>query len=116
MISNIPAGKLTARVTLLRPVSTITTGSHVKTYTDDVTVWANLKQVSLREIMRSQVEMQTETYTVLMRYRPGITQEWCLRLPNQKRYRIISINTDPESGAMIIGAELDNSIVQKVES
>ena len=85
-------------------------------YTDDVTVWANLKQVSLREIMRSNVEMQTETYTVLMRYRPGITQEWCLRLPNQKRYKIISINTDPASGAMIIGAELDNSIVQKVES
>ena len=116
MISNIPAGKLTARVTLLRPASTITTGSHVKTYTDDVTVWANLKQVSLREIMRSQVEMQTETYTVLMRYRPGITQEWCLRLPNQKRYRIISINTDPKSGAMIIGAELDNSISQTVTS
>jgi hypothetical protein len=53
---------------------------------------------------------------VLMRYRPGITQEWCLRLPNQKRYRIISINTDPESGAMILGAELDNSISQTVTS
>ena len=116
MIANIAAGKLTARVTLLRPASTITTGSHVKTYTDDVTVWANIKQVSLREIMRSNVEMQTETYTVLMRYRPGITQEWCLRLPNQKRYRIISINTDPESGAMILGAELDNSIAQTVTS
>ena len=116
MISNISAGKLTARVTLLRPTTSISTGSHVTAYTDDVTVWANLKQVSLREIMRSNVEMQTETYTVLMRYRPGLTQEWCLRLPNQKRYRIISINTDLESGAMILGAELDNSIVQKVES
>ena len=116
MISNIDAGRLDQRITLLEPTKTLNTGSHTLSYKDNATVWANVKQLTLRETISSNVELQTETYTILLRYRSGITQDWCVRLPNQKRYRIISINTDKTAGAMILGIELDNSIVQKVTS
>lgn len=117
MISNVNAGKLNYQVTLLKPAKTLNgQGAHSITYTSAGTVWANLKQISLREAMTSNVELQTETYTVLMRYRSGIGQDWCVELPNKLRYKIVSINTDKLSGMMILGVELDNTIIQKVES
>lgn len=117
MISNVSAGKLRDQIKLLKPSKTLnTSGSHVVTYTTVGTVWCNLKQVTLREIMNSSVEMPTETYTILMRYRPGITQDWCVELPNGCRYRVVSINTDTSAGMMILGVELDNTIIQTVES
>lgn len=117
MISNVNAGKLNYQVTLLKPVKTLNgQGAHSITYTSAGTVWANLKQISLREAMTSSVELQTETYTVLMRYRSGIGQDWCVELPNKLRYKIVSINTDKLSGMMILGVELDNTIIQRVES
>ena len=117
MISNVNAGKLNYQVTLMKPVKTLNSqGAHSITYTSAGTVWANLKQISLREAMSSNVELQTETYTVLMRYRSGIGQDWCVELPNKLRYKIVSINTDKLSGMMILGVELDNTIIQRVES
>lgn len=117
MISNVSAGRLSYQVTLMKPVKTLSSqGAHSITYTSAGTVWANLKQISLREAMSSNVELQTETYTVLMRYRAGIGQDWCVELPNKLRYKIVSINTDKLSGMMILGVELDNTIIQRVES
>lgn len=117
MISNVNAGKLNYQVTLMKPVKTLSSqGAHSITYTSAGTVWANLKQISLREAMTSNVELQTETYTVLMRYRSGVGQDWCVELPNKLRYKIVSINTDKLSGMMILGVELDNTIIQRVES
>lgn len=116
MINNIEAGKLDKRITLMKPTKTLASGSHQITYEDFAVVWANVRQLTLRETISSNVELQTETYTILMRYRAGIGSDWCVRLPNGKRYRIISINSDTMTGAMIIGVELDNSIVQKVTS
>lgn len=117
MISNVSAGRLSYQVTLMKPVKTLSSqGAHSITYTSAGTVWANLKQISLREAMSSNVELQTETYTVLMRYRSGIGQDWCVELPNKLRYKIVSINTDKLSGMMILGVELDNTIIQRVES
>ena len=117
MISNVSAGRLNYQVTLMKPVKTLSSqGAHSITYTSAGTVWANLKQISLREAMSSNVELQTETYTVLMRYRSGIGQDWCVELPNKLRYKIVSINTDKLSGMMILGVELDNTIIQRVES
>lgn len=117
MISNVSAGRLSYQVTLMKPVKTLNSqGAHSITYTSAGTVWANLKQISLREAMSSNVELQTETYTVLMRYRSGIGQDWCVELPNKLRYKIVSINTDKLSGMMILGVELDNTIIQRVES
>lgn len=117
MISNVSAGKLNYQITLLRPTKTLSgAGAHSITYESAGTVWANLKQISLREAMSSNVELQTETYTVLMRYRSGIGQDWCVQMPNGMRYRIASINADKLSGMMILGVELDNTIIQRVES
>lgn len=117
MISNVSAGRLHHQIKLLQPTKTLnSSGSHIVTYTTVGTVWCNLKQITLREAMSSNVELQTETYTVLMRYRSGIGQDWCVELPNKCRYKIVSINTDTSAGMMILGVELDNTIIQTVES
>ena len=98
MISNVSAGKLRDQIKLLKPSKTLnTSGSHIVTYTNVGTVWCNLN-------------------TILMRYRPGITQDGCVELPNKCRYRVVSINTDTSAGMMILGVELDNTIIQTVES
>lgn len=117
MISNVAAGRLDSQIELLKPTKTVSSiGSHVTTYESVGKVWANVKQITLREAMTSSVELQTETYTVLLRYRLGVTQEWCVILPNQARYKIVSVNTNKSSGLMILGIELDNTVVQRVES
>ena len=109
----IRAGDLNTRVTLLRPASEITgTGAHSTTYTEAGKRWANVRQITLRESLRSQVELQQETYTVMIRYRSGISPAWALSW-DDKRYRILSIECDRSTGYIIIGCELDNSIVQE---
>ena len=109
----IRAGDLNTRVTLLRPTSAITeAGAHSTTYADAGKRWANVRQITLREQMRSQVEFQQDTYTVLMRYLAGIKPGWCLSWGGL-RYRVISIEHDRATGYMILGAELDNSIIQE---
>lgn len=100
-------------MTLLRPTSAITeAGAHNTTYADAGKRWANVRQITLREQMRSQVELQQDTYTVLMRYLAGIKPGWCLSWGGL-RYRVISIEHDRATGYMILGAELDNSIIQE---
>lgn len=109
----IRAGDLNTRVTLLRPASEITgTGAHNTTYTEAGKRWANVRQITLREQMRSQIELQQDTYTVLMRYQKGLKPGWCLSWGGL-RYRVISIEHDSATGYMILGAELDNSIIQE---
>lgn len=100
-------------MTLLRPTSAITgAGAHNTTYADAGKRWANVRQITLREQLRSQVELQQDTYTVLMRYLAGLKPGWCLSWGGL-RYRIISIEHDRATGYMILGAELDNSIIQE---
>lgn len=100
-------------MTLLRPTSAITgAGAHNTTYADAGKRWANVRQITLREQLRSQVELQQDTYTVLMRYLAGLKPGWCLSWGGL-RYRVISIEHDRATGYMILGAELDNSIIQE---
>lgn len=107
------AGALDKRVQLLRPVTTLNaTGAHVTTFEDAGGAWANVRQITLRESLRSQVELQQETYTVMIRYRSGVSPAWALSW-DDKRYRILSIECDRSTGYIIIGCELDNSIVQE---
>lgn len=114
MQDNIGAGRLDTRIGLLAPVITVSSsGAHVTAYSEAAKVWANVKQVTLRESMRANVELQSETYTILIRYRAGITPAWAVSL-NGRRYRIISINASRDLGQIILGVELDNSITQEV--
>lgn len=108
------AGKLDKKIKLWEPSKSIDMGTHVTNYTLKYTVWANVRQLSLREIIRNDVELQTETYTIYMRYKSGITNAWRVELPNGNYYRILSINTDKTTGTMILGVELDNSVKQEV--
>lgn len=114
MQANVEAGRLDTRIGLMRPVQTVSaTGAHVVIYAEPLYVWANVRQLTLRENMKAQVQLQSETYTVLMRYRAGISPDWAVEL-HGRRYRIISINASRSEGQMILGIELDNSIAQEV--
>lgn len=110
------AGRLDKQIKLYEPTRSVSAGMHTVTYELKYAVWANIKQLTLREIMRTNVELQSETYTVYMRYKQGITNKWRVEFPNGNKYRIITINTDPATGTMILGVELDNSITQEVTS
>lgn len=110
------AGKLDKRVKLYEPTQNIVVGTHTPTYNLKYTVWANVRQLTLRELMKTDVELQSETYTVVMRYIKGITNKWRVELPNGNYYRILTINTEGSTGSMTIGIELDNSIVQETSS
>lgn len=110
---NIRAGQLDKRVELLSPTSEITgAGSHSTTYKSEGYRWANVRQITLREQLRMQVELEQDTYTVLMRYLAGVKPGWCLSWGGN-RYRVISAEADKTTGYMILGAELDNSIIQE---
>lgn len=109
------AGKLDKRITFLKPTKSIVNGKNTVVYEEYKKVWANIKQITLRESIQSNVELSTETYTVLCRYVEGIGADWCIEYKSL-RYRIVSINTLISEGSMIIGIELDNSIVQEVKS
>lgn len=112
---NIAAGKLDTRITLLQPARTIIAGANKITYTDYKTVWANTRQITFRESMAAQVQLQTETYTIVMRYIAGITPDWAVRMRGL-RYRILTINADKAAGILTLGIELDNSITQEPTS
>ena len=110
------AGKLDTRITLLRPITTVdAAGAHITEFETVAETWANVRPITFREIMKSQIELQTDTYTILIRYRAGITPAWCVNLRG-KRYRILTINADRSAGQIILGVELDNSITQEVET
>jgi SPP1 family predicted phage head-tail adaptor len=110
------AGKLDTRIALLRPITTVdAAGAHITEFETVAETWANVRQITFRESMKLQVELQTETYTIMIRYRTGITPAWCVNLRG-KRYRILTINADRSAGQIILGVELDNSITQEVET
>lgn len=110
------AGKLDKKIKFYEPTEHKTIGTHTPTYEFKFSVWANIRQLTLRELMKTDVELQSETYTCVMRYKSGITNAWRVQLPNGNYYRILTINTDVSSGSMTIGVELDNSIVQETSS
>ena len=114
-INNLAAGKLDTRITLLRPAKTVTGGAHSVTYTEYKAVWANARQVTFRESMTAQVQLQNETYTLAMRYIPGITPDWAVRM-HGIRYRVMTVNADKSAGSLILGIELDNTITQEPTS
>jgi len=109
---NIAAGKLDTRITLLQPARAVISGQNRTTYTDYKAVWANARQITFRESMASQVQLQNETYTLVMRYIAGITPDWAVRMRGL-RYRILTINADKTAGMITLGIELDNSITQE---
>lgn len=112
---NIAAGKLDTRITLLQPSRAVVSGQNRTTYTDYKTVWANARQITFREGLTSQVQLQNETYTLMMRYIAGITPDWAVRMKGI-RYRVLTVNADKTSGSLILGIELDNSITQEPTS
>lgn len=112
---NIAAGKLDTRITLLQPARTIIAGANKITYTDYKTVWANTRQITFRESMAAQVQLQNETYTIIIRYTPGITPDWAVRMKGL-RYRVLTVNADKAAGILTLGIELDNSITQEPSS
>ncbi len=114
-INNLAAGKLDTRIMLHRPVKTVTGGAHSVAYTEYKAVWANARQVTFRESMMAQVQLQNETYTLAMRYIAGITPDWAVRMRGI-RYRVMTVEADKSAGSLILGIELDNTITQEPTS
>ena len=114
-INNLAAGKLDTRIMLLQPARAIIAGANKITYTDYKTVWANTRQITFRESMAAQVQLQNETYTLAMRYIPGITPDWAVMMRGI-RYRVMTVNSDKSAGSLILGIELDNTITQEPTS
>lgn len=113
----IKAGDLNQRITLLSPVYSVKNSLNTKSYTIYKKVWANLKQITLREQLASVIEVNNETYTVLIRYIENVEPGWGVLLPkNPKPYNVITVNKVQNDGYMILGVELDNSQSEEVQS
>lgn len=115
MSSAVSAGRLDTRITLLQPTRTVSGGVNTVAYTSYREVWCNAKQITFRESLNSQIELQNETYTLLMRYISGITPDWAVTLKGL-RYKVLTVNADKTAGTLILGVELDNTITQEPTS
>ena len=66
------------------------------------TVWANVRQVTTRDQMRSGVEVQSGQITILIRYLAGLSDD-CLIEWNGKFYGIDNLSPDRHKGEILLG-------------
>lgn len=86
------AGQLRHPITLMSPVDEVNAqGRPVKTWRDQVTVYAARADVSGREFYEAQAYHAEDTVTWTLRWRSDVTPEWRLRHANQV-YEIIEVN------------------------
>ena len=90
------AGDLRHPITLMAPTDTVNAaGRPVKTWRDQVTVYASKADVSGREFYEAQAYHAEDTVTWTLRWRDDVTPEWRLRHGNGEEsqiYEIIEVN------------------------
>ena len=91
----IDAGRLTKRITILNADKTSV-----------ATVWAEVKAVTAREMMRSQIEIVNDLLTVMIRYRSGISTA-NKSLYNGYYYDIEQMTVDPREESIVLTITLD---------
>lgn len=85
----IKAGDLDQRVTLQSRAATINAiGEPVGVWSDVVTVWANIRDLSAREIHTARAVQVESVRRVTIRWRPGITAD--MRLLHQGRIMVLT--------------------------
>ena len=92
----IEAGRLNKQITIYESDGT----------TVVATVWANVRPVTSREQMRSNMEIVSDMFTVLIRYRPGLNTSQKV-LYRGYCYNINSMTVDPQEQSIILTLTLD---------
>jgi SPP1 family predicted phage head-tail adaptor len=70
------------------------------------TVWANVRPVTSREMMRNQMEIVSDMFTVLIRYRSGLNTAQKV-LWQSHYYNIQAMTVDPADQSIILTLTLD---------
>lgn len=65
-------------------------------------VWADVRQVTTRDQMRSGIEVQSGQLTVLIRYLSGLSDD-CLIEWNGRFYGIDNLSSDRHKGEILLG-------------
>ena len=94
-------GKLNERIRIYEPKSDGNQTS-LEDYELAGSVWADVRQVTTRDQMRSGIEVQSGQLTVLIRYLSGLSDD-CLIEWNCRFYGIDNLTADRRKGEILIG-------------
>lgn len=95
------AGALTERISIYTPIS----GRNLTSLDDyelSGSVWANVRQITTRDQMRSGVDIQSGQMTVLIRYISNLSDD-CLILWNGSYYAIDNLSPNRQKGEILMG-------------
>ena len=94
-------GKLNERIIIYEPKSDGNQTS-LEDYELAGSVWADVRQVTTRDQMRSGIEVQSGQLTVLIRYLSGLSDD-CLIEWNGRFYGIDNLSSDRHKGEILLG-------------
>ena len=94
-------GKLNERIRIYEPKADGNQTS-LEDYELAGSVWADIRQVTTRDQMRSGIEVQSGQLTVLIRYLSGLSDD-CLIEWNGRFYGIDNLTADRRKGEILLG-------------
>ena len=94
-------GKLNERIRIYEPKADGNQTS-LEDYELAGSVWADVRQVTTRDQMRSGIEIQSGQLTVLIRYVSGLSDD-CLIEWNGRFYGIDNLTADRRKGEILLG-------------
>lgn len=94
-------GKLNERIRIYEPKADGNQTS-LEDYELAGSVWADVRQVTTRDQMRSGIEVQSGQLTVLIRYVSGLSDD-CLIEWNGRFYGIDNLTADRRKGEILLG-------------
>lgn len=94
-------GKLNERIRIYEPKAGGNQTS-LEDYELAGSVWADVRQVTTRDQMRSGIEVQSGQLTVLIRYLSGLSDD-CLIEWNGRFYGIDNLSSDRHKGEILLG-------------
>lgn len=94
-------GKLNERIRIYEPKADGNQTS-LEDYELAGAVWADVRQVTTRDQMRSGIEVQSGQLTVLIRYLSGLSDD-CLIEWNGRFYGIDNLTADRRKGEILLG-------------
>lgn len=94
-------GKLNERIRIYEPKADGNQTS-LEDYELAGSVWADVRQVTTRDQMRSGIEVQSGQLTVLIRYLSGLSDD-CLIEWNGRFYGIDNLTADRRKGEILLG-------------
>ncbi len=94
-------GKLNERIRIYEPKAEGNQTS-LEDYELAGSVWADVRQVTTRDQMRSGIEVQSGQLTVLIRYLSGLSDD-CLIEWNSRFYGIDNLTADRRKGEILLG-------------